>query len=356
MGLTLEDVGNRTSVGPSSLSEFENSKREPRLPQLTELADLYRRSLSFFLCDEPLPTEVVLWRQKPASPFLEDVQRQLLRLAEQYHRLEQWCSSPEELDLPFASGDARRYSYQRAEKLAHDFRNTYGLGDRPGRSLLRVLEEVCKVKIFHLPFEPSGSAACTLSDQFGAAVLLNSRNARWRRNFDLAHELFHLLTWRIFRWAGEPSQMEASEDEEKFANCFAANLLMPREPLGIALDGQSGGRAAVTFDDLFEVARQFDVSTEALIWRVSVVLNRPRNWAHESVEKLRQRITYWEQRDHDEVPIRPLRYEVLASEALRRGMISTGKYAEYVGITRREAMRQVEQEVSGDAEVEITNP
>ena len=81
-------------------------------------------------------------------------------------------------------------------------------------------------------------------------------------------------------------------------------LLMPQEPLRIANDSQLGSKTSLTFDDLFEVARQFDVS----------------------------------------------------AEALRKGFLSTGRYAEYLGITRREAMRQVEQEVPDDAEVEITHP
>lgn len=80
MKLTLDDVESRTSVGASTLSEFENDKREPRLPQLKELADLYCRATSFFLDDGPLPQEIVLWRQKPKSPIAEELQSQLLRL------------------------------------------------------------------------------------------------------------------------------------------------------------------------------------------------------------------------------------------------------------------------------------
>ena len=49
MKLTLDDVESRTSVGASTLSEFENDKREPRLPQLKELAGLYHRTTAFFL-------------------------------------------------------------------------------------------------------------------------------------------------------------------------------------------------------------------------------------------------------------------------------------------------------------------
>lgn len=358
MNLTLAEVEGQTEIGSSTLSEFENGKREPRLPQLKELGDLYRRSTSFFLDDGPLPQEIVLWRQRPTSPDAESAQADFLRFAEQYHNLERWCDDLEEFDLPVASGSHERFGYAQAEKLAHDFRTKYGLGERPGPSLLRVLEEVCKVKVFHLPFEPTGSAACTFSDRYGAAILLNSQNVRWRRNFDLAHELFHLLTWKVFRNNGESSVGEASQQEEKYANSFASHLLIPQEPLRIAIDSQLKDETKLSFDQLFEVARQFDVSIEALLWQMKSVYRLPKDKVQSSIETLRGQMSFWEKRQHEMPADRPLRFEVLANEALRKGLISTGRYAEYLGITRRQAMRQamrqVEQEATEDAEVEVT--
>ena len=66
-GFTLSDVSTRCEIGESSLSEFENDKREPRLSQLEVLARLYRRSISFFLETGPVAPETVLWRQRPDS-------------------------------------------------------------------------------------------------------------------------------------------------------------------------------------------------------------------------------------------------------------------------------------------------
>ena len=354
MNLTLVEVADRTGLGLSTLSEWENGKREPRLAQLKTLADLYRRSISFFLDAGNLPVEVVVWRKKPASPQAEDVQSQLLRLAEQYQTLEQVCEECEEVVLPVVTGDANRFGYPQAEKLAHDFRIRYGLGERPGQSLLRVLEEVCRIKVFHMSFEPSGSAACTFSERFGTAILLNSNHVPWRRNFDLAHELFHLLTWKVFRQADGASGVEASEREEKLATCFARNLLMPQEPLRIAIDSQRIGRTKLAFADLFEVARQFDVSVEAVLWQMAFLYKVPKEEIENLATKLRKQMAFWDDRQRDVPPHRPLRFEALANQALRKGLISTGRYAEYLGITRREAMRQVEQEAPDDAEVEVT--
>lgn len=212
--LSLDSVEEETGIEASAISEFENGKREPRFSQLKTLADAYQRPISFFLEEgEPAP-KVVLWR-KLASPKAEEIQMRFLSLVEQYHNLETWCDDHEPFELPSASGMVGSFSWDDAEELANKVRHVLGLGERPGQTLLRVLEEVCKIKVFHLHFEPTGSAACTLNSKYGAAILLNRSHVRWRRNFDLAHELFHLLTWNVFRQSGTADGIEASEWEEK---------------------------------------------------------------------------------------------------------------------------------------------
>jgi Zn-dependent peptidase ImmA (M78 family)/DNA-binding XRE family transcriptional regulator len=357
LGLTLAVVEERTKIGTSTLSDFENEKREPKLTQLKKLADTYGRPISFFLEENPVEPEVVLWRKKPDSPMAEEIQVRLRTLAEQYHNLEIWCGEHEPGELPFASGPIEsKYRYQDAAKLAHNLRKNLALGDRPGQSLLRILEEVCKIKVFHLDFEPTGSAACTWADTFGAAVLLNASHVRWRRNFDLAHELFHLLTWKIFRQEESRDGIVASEKEEKLATCFARNLLMPEEPFRETVDSFGGERGGLDFNQLFEIARQFDVSVEAALRQRGFVYNMPSRETQEHVEQARKLASFWETRESSRPPERPPRFRALATHALRKGAISAGRFAEYLGTSRREAMQVVEQEAEDNAEVEVANP
>jgi XRE family transcriptional regulator, fatty acid utilization regulator len=268
--------------------------------------------------------------------------------------LEVWCDDCEDLNLPKSSGQADTFGYSKAQSLAYEFRNRYSLGDMPGQTLLRVAEEVCKIKVFHLAFEPTGSAACTISERSGAAVLLNAQNVRWRRNFDLAHELFHLLTWNVFGHAGAHDDVP-SEKEEKLATCFARNLLMPHEALKNAVGTQIGERKKLNFDDMFELARQFDVSIEALLWQMKFVYSLSEEKIKSTLEQIRSEVSYWDDPDKNVTPpVRPPRFLALARQALRKGEISTGRYAEYIGISRREAAMLVE-DVEQDAEVEIAD-
>ena len=163
-GLTLREVEVSTGIGQSSLSEYESGKRAPRLHQLQALAELYRRSIGFLLGEGELPREVVLWRQRPDEQSARETQATFLRLSEQYHNLEMWCNDCRPCVLPRAEGKAERYRYPDAEALAKQVRTILELGDRPGQGLLRVLEEVCGIKLFHLSFEPTGSAACNVHE------------------------------------------------------------------------------------------------------------------------------------------------------------------------------------------------
>jgi hypothetical protein len=53
---------------------------------------------------------------------------------------------------------------------------------------------------------------------------------------------------------------------------------------------------------------------------------------------------------------RPLRFQALARQALGRGLLSTGKYAKYVVVPRREAMQLVEHDAEHGASIEVAHP
>jgi Zn-dependent peptidase ImmA (M78 family) len=147
-----------------------------------------------------------------------------------------------------------------------------------------------------------------------------------------------------------------SPQEEKLATCFARNLLMPQESLREAVDAQRREKGKLSFDDLFEIARQFDVSVEALLRHIGFVYNLDSAVVQQQIDRLLGQMSFWDERERDTPSERPLRFRALARQALRKGLISTGRYAEYLGITRREAMQVVEQDAEEDVEVEVAHP
>jgi len=354
--LTGARVREKTGIGGSSLSEFENGKREPKLNQLQALARLYQRSVAFFLSDAPIPQETVVWRERPAEDA-GAIEGLFLRLCEQYHNLELWCGERAQAGLPQVAERSDTFDYGRAESLAKRVHDALQLGDRPGRQLLSVLEEVWGVKVFHLHFEPTGTAASTRSERLGLAVLLNAANVRWRRNFDIAHELFHLLTWHIFRTDSTGFPCVSMDKEEKLATCFARNLLMPPEAVRTAISQRSRA-GKISYEALFDIARQFDVSIEALMFHAHMLYNRPPEEFPDTaaaIEKAKALAPILEDREREDTPPaeRPDRFRALAVEALWRGELSIGRFAEYMGISRQRAIKYVEQEVDACEEIPI---
>lgn len=353
LNLTLEEAGDRCGIAASVLSEFEKGKREPRLAQLKELADIYHCSVASLLEDTAISNQTVLWRERPSSPTAEELEATLVDLATRYRTLELLCGLQPAIELPFVTDLRSNFDYRAAARLARRTRSILGLGQRPGQVLLRVLEQTCNVKIFNLPFEPERCAACSLSDLFGAAVLLNSNSMRWTRNFDLAHELFHLLTWKRFRHPGTPQTEVAPHEEEKLATCFACNLLMPDEVFREAVDARRAQAEKLTFDSLFGIAREFDVPIEAVVWQTAFVFKIDEETILQATGKLKSLASTWDCRTSDGPPVRPIRFEALCNQAIRHGLISTGRYAESLGISRREAMKRIEQNPVADVEIEI---
>jgi XRE family transcriptional regulator, fatty acid utilization regulator len=350
---TLSDVSDKTGLAQSALSEFENGKRSPKVAQLKQLADVYRRDIGFFLSEEPLPNEAVLWRQEPTGDHASEVKARLIRLAESFQNLEVINGETPPPPLYQQTGKASTFSYRSAEALASKARSLYKLGEKPAWTLLQTLEEELRVKIFHLDLQPTGCAACTLSDTYGAAVLLNANHVRWGRNFDLAHELFHLMTWKLFRNVQEGVDVKATNEEESFADCFAANLLMPSDPLKEAVTEISSGRTKLTSDDVSEIARRFDVSAQASAFRIANVYRVGKEDKERFVREVAASSDSWNRHKGENPPLFPFRYQALAKKAHRRGSISTGRYAEYMGISRAEAAKEPIGSLEEDAEIEI---
>ena len=129
-----------------------------------------------------------------------------------------------------------------------------------------MLEDNYFVKIWNIELGEQGSGATVVGD-FGQAILINASEPPWRRNFSFAHEVFHLITWDSL----PPERLQADkklfQKVERLAETFAANLLLPTDPILDAFRSRLK-EDKITYLDLVEIAREFDVSTEALVYRL----------------------------------------------------------------------------------------
>jgi len=355
IGYTLKKAANESGIGESSINEFENSKREPKFSQLSKLAGVYKKTIEFFLRDELLPENVVLWRSKPDNEEeMKKTEAEFRQLCEQYHKLELCTGEVRRVKLPEPDIDKQEeFDFPQAKSFARKVQVDLCLGDIPSASLKRVLEERYYVKIFHLSF--CGSAISAKS-QLGSAMLLNADDAtkRWRRNFDLAHELFHLLTWNMFR-AGQSENSIPDEYEEKLANAFASKLLMPDDALRQRIDSRKNCQDQIDLDQLDDIAREFDVSLDALVYRIGWLFRTKKEDTAQYLDVAKKLANYHKPRESDKPNKLPERYCDLAQRALREGKLSLMQFAKYMGISYKKAQEYLtEDEGFTDEKISIS--
>ena len=162
----------------------------------------------------------------------------------------------------------RSSTFEDAIWAGERFVTEFQLGDTPAKGLSRVMEEELGVLILRVegPENVSG-AACRLPDL--DAVLIDRREVPGRRHFDLAHELFHLLTWE----AMQPVACAAStlgsglRRVERLADNFAGALLMPATQLGTSGAWKRLDQASLVAR-LNAFADRLCVTARALSWRL----------------------------------------------------------------------------------------
>lgn len=351
LGLTQAQLAKRAGFNaPQIVSSIERNEREVKATELAAIARALHCDLMDLFADDHDHVEapIVAWRERPTAGA-EDQAARFLQLCEWYSLAEQWAHEENDCDLPDAPPPRGVPTVSWARSIAEQVRDALGLGSLPAASLYQTLEERCGVKIFYFD-DLIGSAACARGE-FGAGVALNASEVPWRRNFSLAHELFHLVTWDYL--GPEPDDTDAiwSSHIETLANAFASSLLLPEAATRRSLEAHRDEQS-ITWRGLVEVAREFDVSTEALLWRLvslgMVSEKQVRQLLENPGFRTVDRMTFAPIHGPDLLPERYLR---LLETAYLRGEVSAGRVAEMTGQSLADVHRKLTEmeEVEGDA-------
>jgi Zn-dependent peptidase ImmA (M78 family) len=147
----------------------------------------------------------------------------------------------------------------------------------------------------------------------------------------------------------------ANKDEEKLANAFASRLLMPEESIKDIVRSTMNDQGRVSFGQLDDIAREFDVSLQALIYRISTIFGFSKKDAQKYCEATEKYAKFTELRPSYKPDKFPERYCNLASRALREGKLSLMQFAKYMDISYKKAEEYlVEDEDFKDEKVSIS--
>ena len=161
-------------------------------------------------------------------------------------------------------------SFEQAEAQGEAIAATLGLGDIPAHRLSSTLEDALDTLVLYVDTVPGISgAAC----QLGAlnTILVNRKDPAARRHYDMAHELFHLLTWQTM----PPARLDQAEGAskkykriEQLAESFGAGLLMPAITIDKLVVKNPLPAMAQLAGWLVSAAALMQVSPPALLWRL----------------------------------------------------------------------------------------
>ena len=323
-----------------TLSAIENGTRKANAHELNAMAHLYGRTLEYFFEPDVSADPVPLWR-KSTDIGVERTQRQFLSFLENYTNMENLLGLKKRwkgIQKNYDKTDFAEWGFELADRLGSKICEFLDLGSRPASNLLTVLENQLRIKVIHLPFGKTNqiSGACVVDDFLGVGILINANDAPWRRNFDLAHELFHVVTWNVFTHE-EVGNGTIRTNPEKYADAFAASLLLPEDHLLDALE-EITSDDQMRFIDIIELAKDFGVSTKAILWRFVNLGILKRRQVEEiaddpklrTMDRLERRGLYTK----DKPSKFPDRYVSLACRCLMEGRISRGTFARYLEIDR----------------------
>jgi Zn-dependent peptidase ImmA (M78 family)/transcriptional regulator with XRE-family HTH domain len=269
MGLTQLQLSERMGFKDrQTLAAIEGGQRKLSADELLRAINVLGVDLDFFTDSFRLIGEGQFsWRAKGAAPkLLDEFEERAGRWIATYRKLGASISSsgsPLQVRLPLTV----KSSFEQARSAAEALGCEWDLGDVPALRLEAALRERLGALILYIE-APAGisGAACQLSGL--NAILINRKEPEGRRNYDLAHELFHLLTWEQMPPEHAESDIPRSgkgNRVEQLADNFASALLMPERVL--VSRWQSRGKQEI-HAWLNETASELLVTSVALKWRL----------------------------------------------------------------------------------------
>ena len=244
-GMKLSELADKTEISKQSLSLYSNGENKPPFSNVVKIANELDFPHDFFMTEDTC-TAVTgnTYFRSQATATKRERKAQMIKLeyaAKMYEVLLDYVNFPElqlpvVKDIPMPSTMLEADSYEtlmNIEMVAYQIRMQWNLGLEPIKDLQYVLQSH---GIIVTGFKDSGDKIDAFSQKITAGdgtelyiiALETGVKPKARLNFDMAHELGHII---LHRW-GESNEDLTKEEfniREKTANIFAGAFLLPRE-------------------------------------------------------------------------------------------------------------------------------
>jgi len=247
--MTKAELAQACGISSRSISNYESDSHQPNEENLLALAKALAVPVEFFDGEdlpEPMPEGVSFRAYSRMTAKQRDAALGAGALA---LMLSRWIDARfnfPPVDVP----DLRGFD---PEAAAHALRGKWGLGERPIKNMIHLLESR-GIRVFSLTEPCVELNAFSHWESVTPFVFLNTMKTAESSRFDAAHELGHLVLHRH----GAPQGRVAEQEADRFASSF----LMSR---GSVL---ASAPRYVTLDGIIKLKKQWNVSALALALRL----------------------------------------------------------------------------------------
>jgi Zn-dependent peptidase ImmA (M78 family)/DNA-binding XRE family transcriptional regulator len=351
-GMTQADAAKAIDAARTTIVAIEKGERRLKPNELIKLARAYGQAVSDFVRSSPVVEPFAVQfraayqRSEQEEARINPVIQRLEELCRNYLELEEIMGAPLPRNYPQEYEVTNMPIEASAESIAIAERQRLGLGDGPIPLLRDTLEQSVGLRIFYLEMPSKYSGVYSYDGQLGGCVAINANHPEERRRWSLAHEYLHFLAHRQKPTLDYEDQYQRKPESERLADTFPDYFLMPTSGLFKRFNDMCQARGKFTPTNLFTLAHYYGVSVEALTNRLEAM----KLLSSGTGERLRDRglkvRKVQQQLGLEDIPQRtdmvPIHYQHLAIEAFDQGLITEGRFADFLGVDRLEARRIAE--------------
>ena len=263
-GLTVEELSQKINVSKQAVSQYETGKIEDvPFQKILLISEILNFPYRYFV-QEDIPniqTGATYFRSlmKTSKRYRLAQEIKMEHIAIIYSFLNEYVTFPQ-LNLPSWIGEITSPA-----DAAKELRNFWGLGNKPIENVLRTVEQNGIIVTSFATDTDDIDAFSQYIDMNGSEVyiiaLSSNKESAARINFDIAHELGHII---LHEWSEDEEVLSREEFKlkEKEANEFAAAFLLPEQSFAqdVSLDPQK-------LDYYIQLKRRWKVSIAAMLYR-----------------------------------------------------------------------------------------
>lgn len=150
---------------------------------------------------------------------------------------------------------------------AFDFRRDHSLSEIEPINCKSLLLKLNTLTLYK-PLSDNFSGMCLKKDAM-TFILLNANHPRGKQHFTIAHELYHLFCQSDFKpHVCNPGNTQSTDINEKLADTFAAELLMPEMGLIKMIPFAELDKKEISIPTILKLENYFSVSHTALLIRL----------------------------------------------------------------------------------------